>query len=168
MSNYIDAEGYFDKVGLQEIGTSSPQVVNGAVAEALWILQADQKQADLLHFGPSFSCIGGGQDRQFGAAASSKSGVIGFLAPAFCDRVSFGMYARGSGTLTLNSNYTLTMDNGVGAYGWVWGSLTENLVGVTPSAIGSPEYKKIDYAKGAGLDVISLVIRYGLSSEKLS
>jgi hypothetical protein len=94
--------------------------------------------------------------------------VIGFLAPAFCDRVSFGMYARGSGTLTLNSNYTIQINNGVGAYAWAWGSNTENVVGITPSSIGSPEYKKIDYDKPAGLDVIALVVRYQISSQNLS
>ena len=168
MSNFIDAEGYFDKVGMQTIATTSPQVVNGDVARALWILQADQKQADLLHFGPSFTCLGGGQDRQFGAAASAKTGVIGFLAPAFCDRVSFGMYARGAGTLTLNANYTIQMDNGVGSYAWSWGSNTENVVGVTITSVGSPQFVKVDYEKEAGLDVISLVVRYQISSQNLS
>ena len=168
MSNFIDAESYFDKVGMQTIATTSPQVVNGDVARALWILQADQKQADLLHFGPSFNCIGGGQDRQFGAAAADETGVFGFLAPAFCDRVSFGMYARGSGTLTLNSTYTIQMNNGVGAYAWSWGSNTQNVVGVTPAYVGTPQYTKIDYEKEAGLDVISLVVRYQISSQNLS
>ena len=169
MSNFVDPNGgYFDKTMMQEIGTSSPSVVNGDRAEALHLLQADQKQTDLLHFGPSYSCIGGGEARQFGAAASLKAGTFGFLAPAFADRVSFGMLARGSGTLTLNGSYTIQIDNGVGAYVWTWGSLTENLVGVSFASVGSPQFQKITYSKQAGLEVISLVVRYNRSSKNLS
>ena len=58
MSNFLDPNGgYFDKAMMQEIGTSSPAVVNGDRAEALPLLQADQKQTDLLYFGPSYSCL---------------------------------------------------------------------------------------------------------------
>ena len=78
------------------------------------------------------------------------------------------MLARGSGTLTLNGSYTIQIDNGVGAYVWTWGSLTENLVGISFASVGSPQFQKVTYSKPAGLEVISLVVRYNRSSKNLS
>lgn len=167
MSKFIYDTGQFDETNLQEIGTTTPQVVNGDVCKASFFKTIDQKQADLLYWGPSHSCIGGADEKQFGVEASAETGTIGFLAPAFADRAAFGMYAKGSGTLTLNGTYTIDLTNDLDDYSWTWGSLTENLVGVVHTNTGSPQFKKITYSKGAGLNVIAIVVRYAISSETL-
>ena len=170
MSKFLNAEGYFDKTGMEEIGTTSPVVVNGDVARALWLSMADQKQTDLLHFGPSHCCIGGASSgvSQFGDGATLKEGTMGFLVPPFADRVSFGILANGTGDLTLNGNYVISVANLLGAFTWHWGSLTENLVGITFANVGSPQYTNITYSKPAGMEIRSLVVRYNISSQALS
>jgi hypothetical protein len=162
MTNYIFDTGYFDKTGRQTIGTATPKIVNGDVAEALPILEADQAQADLLHWGPCHAAIGsaviGGNAGNFeGNIAAS---FITLLAPAFADRAVFGIYAKGSGTITFNNNYPISVTNGTDDFSWYWGSLTDNLVGVTFSSVGVPKPLNIAVAKDNGLSVISIVVRY--------
>jgi hypothetical protein len=168
VSKFVYDLGQFDQTGLQEIGATYPQVVNGEVCKASFFKTADQKQADLLYWGPSFCCIGGEPDKHFGVGANAETGQIGFLAPPFCNRAAFGMLAKGSGTLTLGTAYTIAVNAQVGSYAWTWGSLTENLITVSPSTTGMPTYRSIPYDKGAGLEIVSIVVRYALSSEEIS
>ena len=168
MTNFIDFEGHFDKTGKKIIGTSSPQVVNGDVAKAMWLLNADQYQADLLHFGPSFCSVGGYTGAHFGPAASVVNSVVAFLAPAFCDVVAVGVLVKGSGTVTLNSNYSITVTNELGGYFWRWGSLTENLIPVGATSAGVPAFKTITYSKEAGVDIISMVIRFARTTQNIT
>lgn len=168
MSKFVYDLGQFDQTGLQEIGATYPQVVNGDVCKAGFFKTADQKQADLLYWGPSFSCVGGAADKQFGVGANAETGHLGFLAPAFCNRAAFGMLAKGSGTLTLGTAYTISVNAQVGSYAWTWGSLTENLITITPTTTGMPTFRSIGYSKDAGLEIVSIVVRYALSSEEIS
>jgi len=170
MSNFIFDSGSFDKTGRETIGTTTPKIVNGDVAEALPILEADQAQADLLHWGPCYTAIGCGEP---GSGAGNFDGNISnsfitFLAPAFADRAAIGIYAKGTGTITFNTNYPISVTNETEDYSWYWGSLTENLIGVTFSSVGVPKVTSVAVSKDLNLDVISIVIRYRISSEEIS
>jgi hypothetical protein len=170
MSNFIFDTGYFDKTGRATIGTATPKIVNGDVAEALPILEADQAQADLLHWGPCHAAIGsaviGGDAGNF--EGNITASFMSLLAPAFADRAAFGIYAKGTGTITFNSNYPISVTNATGDYSWYWGSLTENLIGVTFSSVGVPKPLNVAVAKDTGLSVISVVVRYRISSEQIA
>jgi hypothetical protein len=93
---------------------------------------------------------------------------MSLLAPAFADRAAFGIYAKGTGTITFNSNYPISVTNATGDYSWYWGSLTENLIGVTFSSVGVPKPLNVAVAKDTGLSVISVVVRYRISSEQIA
>lgn len=171
MTNFIFDSGYFDKTGRQTIGTTEPKVVNGDVAEAFPILQADQAQADLLHWGPCFSSLGtfihsANTDGDFGGNIGSSR--ITILVPPFADRLAFGIYAKGSGTITFNGNYPISVQNETGDYTWFWGSLTENLIGVSAPTLGKAHNQTVTVAKDADLDIISIIGRYRISTETIA
>ena len=168
MSNFVDAEGHFDHVGQKVIGTSEPVVVNGDKAEALWLLLADQKQTDLLFWGPSFCVIGGQQERQFGDPTSAESHTIGFTVPAFCDRLAFDVFALGTGDITFGGSYTIS----VSAEGTVPvrypGSQTDNLISVNNFVAGNSIFQKISISKDADVDLRCVVVRFLRSNQQLS
>jgi len=172
MTKFIFDSGYFDKTGRQTIGTTEPKVVNGDVAEAYPILQADQAQADLLHWGPCFTALGtfmygSAYTGNFGGGAITSSPIT-VLVPPFADRLVFGIYAKGTGTITFNGNYPISVTNSTGDYTWFWGSLTENLIGVSAPTLGKPHNQTVMVAKDANLDIISIIGRYRISTETIA
>jgi hypothetical protein len=168
MSNFIDAEGHFDFVGQKVIGTTQPIVVNGDKAKALWLLLADQKQTDLLFWGPSFCVIGGAEDMQFGLGVGGVTHTLGVWVPAFCDRLAFDIYAKGVGTVTFGSSYSITVDAAGDNPLHYPGSNTQNLLSVTGTTAGNSVFQKIDFQKGAGVDVFCVVVRFLRSSQTIS
>lgn len=168
MSNFIDAEGHFDHIGQKVIGTTTPTVVNGDKAKALWLLLADQKQTDLLHFGPSFCVIGGEQDEQFGQTASLETHTLAVLVPAFCDLLAFDLLAKGTGDVTFGSSYTITVDSDGDSPVWYPGSTQSNLYSVTGTLGGVPQFQKIDFEKEAGVDLRCVVVRFLRSQQNIT
>lgn len=168
MSNFIDAEGHFDHVGQKLIGTTSPVVVNGDRASALWLLLSDQKQTDLLFWGPSFCVVAGKEGEQFGATASLVNHFVGIWVPPFCDRISFDILARGTGDVTFGSSYVISVNSeGLGPV-WYPGSQTDNLISVTGTLAGVPLFQKIDFEKEAGVDVRCVVVRFLRSQQNIT
>lgn len=168
MSNFLDAEGYFDAVGQEAIGTSTPKVINGEQARALWLLLADQKQTDLIYWGPSFSIIGGEEGQQFGEVGSSQSGFLSVWVPGFCDRLGFEVIAKGTGDVTIGSSYTITVQNGSSQPISIKGSQVTGLISVTGTAAGNPVYQKIAISKDAGVDLRSVIVRFLRSSQTIA
>ena len=168
MSNFVDAEGHFDFVGQKVIGTQQPIVVNGDRAKALWLLLADQKQTDLLFWGPSFCVIGGQEDMQFGFTYTAYTHTLGVWVPAFCDRLAFDVYAKGVGSVTFGSSYTIEVDADGDEPLHYPGSKTQNLLSVTGTTAGNAVFQKIDFQKDAGIDVFCVVVRFLRSSQTIS
>jgi hypothetical protein len=168
MSKFLDSEGYFDEVGQKPIGTSSPTVINGEQARALWLLLADQKQTDLIFWGPSFCVIGGEEGQQFGEVGSSQSGFFSVWVPGFCDRLAFEIIAKGVGDVTIGSSYTISVSNQSTVPILVKGSQTSNLVSVTGTGAGNPVFQKIAIAKDAGVDLRSVIVRFLRSAQEIS
>jgi hypothetical protein len=168
MSKFIDAEGHFDHVGQKLIGTSSPNVVNGDKAKALWLLLADQKQTDLLFWGPSFAVIAGEAGKQFGTEGSAESGVLTLWVPAFCDRLAFDVMAKGSGDVVFQSAYTVAVAVEYGLPAFVPGSKTNNLLSVTGGGAGNSFAQKITFTKAAGVDLRCVVVHFLRSAQEIS
>ena len=167
MSKFIDAEGHFDHVGQKLIGTTSPNVVNGDKAKALWLLLADQRQTDLLFWGPSFGVIAGEAGKQFGTEGSAESGVLVIWVPAFCDRLAFDVMAKGSGDIVFQSQYTISVNNpSVPTY--LPGSKTTDVVAVTGGNTGNSFVQKITFTKAAGVDLRCVVVHFLRSAQEIS
>lgn len=167
MSNFVDAEGHFDHVGQKVIGTSEPVVVNGDKAEALWLLLADQKQTDLLFWGPSFCVIGGQQERQF-RTTDGQPMVLGFTVPAFCDRLAFDVFALGTGDVTFGGSYTVSVNAEGTLPVRIPGSQTDNLLSVTNPNPGNSIFQKINIAIDTDVDLRCVIVRFLRSNQQLS